>query len=77
VSVGISSDLRSARDTVIRAHLDAENVGDVPATLATFARPSYEVMPLGTFADAGLASTGRQIDVRSQCVPLRRRGPDR
>jgi steroid delta-isomerase-like uncharacterized protein len=37
---------------VIRAHLDAENVGDVPATLATFARPSYEVMPLGTFADA-------------------------
>jgi steroid delta-isomerase-like uncharacterized protein len=46
------TDLQSARDAVIRAHLDAENVGDVAATLASFATPSYEVMPLNTFADA-------------------------
>jgi steroid delta-isomerase-like uncharacterized protein len=52
VSTGSSSDLQPARETVIRAHLDAENVGDVAATLASFARPCYEVMPLGTFADS-------------------------
>jgi predicted ester cyclase len=38
---------------VIRAHLEAENVGDVAATLASFARPCYEVVPMDTFADSG------------------------
>lgn len=45
-----SPDLQPARDKVIRAHLDAENIGDVSGTLASFASPSYEVMPLGSFA---------------------------
>lgn len=50
MSVQTSSDLSAAREATVRAHLDAENVGDVVATLASFASPHYEVMPLGTFA---------------------------
>ena len=43
----IALDLRSRREAVIRAHADAENRQDVEATLMTFHRPRYEVVPLG------------------------------
>jgi steroid delta-isomerase-like uncharacterized protein len=43
----IALDLRARRERVVRAHADAENRHDVEATLRTFHRPRYEVVPLG------------------------------
>ena len=43
----IALDLRARREAVIRAHADAESCQDVEATLKTFHRPRYEVVPLG------------------------------
>jgi steroid delta-isomerase-like uncharacterized protein len=41
------SDVAKKRETLVRAHVDAENRHDVEATVATFRQPKYEVMPLG------------------------------
>ena len=107
--------LRSAREAVVRAHMDAEARHDVKATLATFSEANYDVVPLGApsngahavdellrglfdafpdftpaadvfhhgddiiFVDtvirgthqgtwAGVAATGRRIEVRCGCV---------
>jgi len=44
------SDLRRKREAIIQAHEEAENRGDVEATLATFGgRPRYDVVPGGIF----------------------------
>ncbi|HEY7609917.1 MAG TPA: ester cyclase [Alphaproteobacteria bacterium] len=43
----IALELRARREALIRAHADAENRHDVEATLETFHRPRYEVVPLG------------------------------
>ena len=40
-------DLRARREAVIHAHAEAENRQDVEATLRTFHKPRYEVVPLG------------------------------
>jgi steroid delta-isomerase-like uncharacterized protein len=40
-------ELRAAREAIVRAHVDSENRHDFAATVATFARPRYEVMPTG------------------------------
>ena len=47
----IALDLRARREAVVRAHADAENRRDVAATLKTFHRPRYEVVPLGEPVD--------------------------
>lgn len=39
--------LRARREAVVRAHADAENRHDVEATLRTFHKPRYEVVPMG------------------------------
>jgi steroid delta-isomerase-like uncharacterized protein len=43
----LTLDLRTRREAVIHAHTDAENRHDVEATLKTFHKPRYEVIPLG------------------------------
>jgi len=42
-----SSEIARKRETVVRAHVDAENRHDVAGVVATFHQPKYEVMPLG------------------------------
>lgn len=44
-------DLRARREALIRAHAEAENRQDVEATLGTFHKPRYEVVPLGEPVD--------------------------
>ena len=47
------SDLRRKRESIVQAHEEAENRGDVDATLATFGgRPRYDVIPGGIFDGA-------------------------
>lgn len=43
--------LRARREATVREHVDAENRHDVEATVATFDRARYEVMPLGDPSD--------------------------
>ena len=43
-----AAELRSRRELAVRAHMQAEMSGDIPATLATFAdEPEYDIVPLG------------------------------
>src|SRR5258706_6671560 len=45
------SQLRQAREAIVRAHMDAENEHRIDATLATFSQPRYEVIPSGEILD--------------------------
>jgi steroid delta-isomerase-like uncharacterized protein len=52
------TNLQTRREQTVRAHIEAENHHDIPAALATFHHPRYEVMPLGDAADGAEAVTG-------------------
>ena len=47
--------LRERREAVVGEHVAAENRHDVEATIGTFDRPRYEVMPLGETSDGETA----------------------
>jgi hypothetical protein len=54
-----TSDLRTRREAVVNAHIEAETVThDVAAALATFHHPRYEVPAVGAIADGGEAVEG-------------------
>ena len=38
-----ASDLRERREAIVRRHIEAENQGDIEATIATFEHPRYEM----------------------------------
>ena len=44
-------DLRDRRGAVVREHMDSENRHDFDATIATFARPRYELIATGEIYD--------------------------
>lgn len=44
-------DLRERREDLVRRHMELENVHDYPATIATFARPRYEIIATGRVYD--------------------------
>lgn len=43
----MDTDLRIRRESIVRAHVEAENSHDGEGTLATFAEANYDVVPLG------------------------------
>jgi steroid delta-isomerase-like uncharacterized protein len=46
------SDLREARERLVREHMESENTHDFDVTLATFAdHPRYEIIPTGEVYD--------------------------
>jgi len=73
-----NSDLRAARDAVIREHMDSENRLDFDATLATFDHPRYELVGTGQVYDGEeqvrhyyAASRGAFPDQRNEIHSLR------
>jgi steroid delta-isomerase-like uncharacterized protein len=64
-------DLRSRREEVVRLHMDAENVHDYDAVLATFAHPRYELMATGQVFD-GEAEVRRYFEVSRTPFPDQR-----
>lgn len=50
-----SSSLRSRREVIVRQHIAAENAGDLDAMIASFDRPRYDVIPIGTVSDGEAA----------------------
>ncbi len=43
--------LRDRREAVVREHMESENRHDFDTTIATFARPRYEIVPTGEVFD--------------------------
>jgi len=42
-----SAEIARKRESIVRAHVDAENRHDASGVVSTFHQPKYEVMPLG------------------------------
>lgn len=50
----LSEETRSAREAIVRRHMEAENVHDYAEAIATFRHPRYEIIATGQVFD-GLA----------------------
>jgi steroid delta-isomerase-like uncharacterized protein len=50
--------LRDRREAVVREHMESENRHEFDATIATFARPRYEIIPTGEIFDGEEAVRG-------------------
>jgi steroid delta-isomerase-like uncharacterized protein len=46
-----STELRAAREAVVRAHMESENVHDFDTTIDTFSHPRYEIVATGDVYD--------------------------
>jgi ketosteroid isomerase-like protein len=42
---------RGRREAIVRDHVAAANAGDIIATMATFHRPRYNVLPMGAVSE--------------------------
>jgi steroid delta-isomerase-like uncharacterized protein len=49
--VSAAQDLRNRREEIVVRHMQSENVHDFATTLATFARPRYEIVATGEVHD--------------------------
>ena len=45
------TDLRAAREALVREHMESENVHDYDVTIGTFRHPRYEIIPTGAVHD--------------------------
>lgn len=54
-TTAIDIDLRARREHIVRQHVAAESARDIPAALATFATPHYEVVPFAQTAEGAAA----------------------
>ena len=50
--------LRDRREAVVREHMESENRHEFDVTIATFARPRYEIIPTGEIFDGEEAVRG-------------------
>lgn len=50
--------LRARREAVVREHMESENRHEFDVTIATFARPRYEIVPTGEVFDGEEAVRG-------------------
>jgi steroid delta-isomerase-like uncharacterized protein len=66
------SDLRAARERIVREHMESENTHDFDVTLATFAEhPRYEIVPTGEIYD-GAAEVSRYYEETRTAFPDQR-----
>ena len=49
--MSVAPELRAAREEIVRRHMESENVHDFDTTIATFARPRYELIATGRTFD--------------------------
>ena len=47
----VETDVRAAREALVREHMESENRHDFDATIDTFAHPRYEIVPTGEVFD--------------------------
>jgi hypothetical protein len=53
--VSVHDPIRAEREAVVRRHMEAENVHDFDAVIATFAHPRYELIATGQVHDGETA----------------------
>src|SRR3954469_24519131 len=51
----MDDELRARRETLVREHMESENVHDFDATIDTFGHPRYEIVPTGQVHDGEAA----------------------
>jgi len=49
--MSVVRELRAAREEIVRRHMESENAHDYDTTIATFARPRYELIATGRTFD--------------------------
>ena len=65
------SDLREAREKLVREHMELENQHDFDATIATFHHPRYEIIPTGQVYD-GAEEVQQYFDQTRNAFPDQR-----
>lgn len=68
MGVANQQELRDERESLIRAHLDAERSADPSAILATFTHPRYELVGAGRVYE-GAAEVRRYLEERRKIFP--------
>jgi steroid delta-isomerase-like uncharacterized protein len=53
--MAITDELRAKRESIVREHMESENVHDFATTLATFDHPRYEIVATGDVYDGEAA----------------------
>ena len=61
----MNSDVRAAREALVREHMDSENRHDFDATIATFTHPHYELIATGEVYDGEEQVRGYYARTRS------------
>jgi steroid delta-isomerase-like uncharacterized protein len=71
-------ELRARRESVVREHMESENVHDFDTTIGTFSHPRYEIIPTGDVYDGEqevrgyfAESRGAFPDQRNELISLR------
>jgi steroid delta-isomerase-like uncharacterized protein len=64
-----TTDVRDRREATVREHMESENRLDLEATMATFARPRYEIVATGQVYDG-------EAEVRAYFASSRASFPD-
>ena len=49
--MNVSAETRAERERLVRRHMESENVHDFATTMATFAHPRYEIIPMDRVYD--------------------------
>jgi hypothetical protein len=65
------SELRAARERLVRERMNSENVHDFDTTMRTFAHPRYEIIPTGEVFD-GEEEVRRYFDQTRTAFPDQR-----
>ena len=63
--MSVSDTLRASREATVRRHMDAENVHDFDAVIATFSHPRYELIATGQVHDGEAAVRAYFRETRS------------
>ena len=61
----VAADLRSAREAIVREHMESENRHEFDVTMATFHHPRYEIVPTGDVYDGAEEVAGYFEDSRT------------
>lgn len=68
-----STELRAARERIVREHMESENRHEFDVTLATFGHPRYEIVPTGDVYDGPEAVSGYFAETRAAFPDQRNR----
>ncbi|MCO1575069.1 ester cyclase [Crossiella sp. SN42] len=69
--MSVNSELRAAREAIVREHMESENRHEFDVTLGTFEHPRYEIMATGDVYD-GAEAVSRYFEESRTAFPDQR-----